>query len=133
MIENIFKNLLIAVFFLLILIFAKSVLEFSILSEELYKISYNLPLPIPISEIFLLPILVIILVAYFASFYLLFNFKKIGRNIFLFIFIFGIIVGLFMGPSISDPIDYLLEYLLAVCDGAILVFIYFSPLQDKFV
>ena len=130
MIENIFKNLLIAVFFLIILLSVKSIIGFSFLNEELYEISYNLPLPFP--DIYFFAILVIILVAYLISFYLLFNFKKIGRNIFLFIFISGILVGLFMGPSISDPIDYLLEYLLAVSDGAILVFIYFSPLKDKF-
>ena len=130
MLENIFKNLLIAQFLLLILIGVKVVFGFSLLSEELYLISYNLPSPIP--DIYLGTLFIIILIAYFAALYLLFNFKKIGRNIFLFLIIFGTLVSLFMGPSIADPIDYLLEYLLAVNDGAILVFIYFSPLKDKF-
>ena len=130
MLENIFKNLLIAQFLLLILIGVKVVFGFSLLSEELYLISYNLPSPIP--DIYLGALFIIILIAYFAALYLLFNFKKIGRNIFLFLIIFGALVNLFMGPSIADPIDYLLEYLLAVADGAILVFIYFSPLKDKF-
>ena len=130
MLENIFKNLLIAQFLLLILIGVKVVFGFSLLSEELYLISYNLPSPIP--DIYLGALFIIILIAYFAALYLLFNFKKIGRNIFLFLIIFGTLASLFMGPSIADPIDYLLEYLLAVNDGAILVFIYFSPLKDKF-
>ena len=130
MLENIFKNLLIAQFLLLILIGVKVVFGFSLLSEELYLISYNLPSPIP--DIYLGTLFIIILIAYFAALYLLFNFKKIGRNIFLFLIIFGTLSALFIGPTIADPIDYLLEYLLAVNDGAILVFIYFSPLKDKF-
>ena len=130
MLEKIFKNLLITQILLLILIGVKVMFEFTLLNEELYFISYNLPLPI--SDIYVGALFVIILIAFFTALYLLFNFKKIGRNIFLFLIIFGILVGLFMGPSISDPIDYLLEYLLAVSDGAILVFIYFSPLKDKF-
>ena len=130
MLENIFKNLLIAQFLLLILIGVKVVFGFSLLSEELYLISYNLPSPIP--DIYAGVLFIIILIVYFAALYLLFNFKKIGRNIFLFLIIFGTLSALFIGPTIADPIDYLLEYLLAVADGAILVFIFFSPLKDKF-
>ena len=130
MLENIFKNLLIAQILLLILIGVKVVFGFSLLSEELYLISYNLPLPIP--DIYAGVLFVIILIAFFTALYFLFNFKKIGRNIFLFLIIFGTLSALFIGPTIADPIDYLLEYLLAVGDGAILVFIYFSPLKDKF-
>ena len=126
MLEKIFKNLLIAQIFLLILIGVKVMFEFTLLNEELYLISYNLPLPI--SDIYVGALFVIILIAFFTALYLLFNFKKIGRNIFLFLIIFGTLAGFFMGPTIADPIDYLLEYLLAVADGAILVFIYFSPL-----
>ena len=130
MLEKIFKNLLIAQILLLILIGVKVMFEFTLLNEELYLISYNLPLPIP--DIYAGALFIIILIALFTALYLLFNFKKIGRNIFLFLIIFGALVGLFMGPLIADPIDYLLEYLSAVSDGAILVFIYFSPLKDKF-
>ena len=130
MLENIFKNLLIAQFLLLILIGVKIVFGFSLLNEELYLISYNLPSPI--LDIYAGFLFIIFLVIALTALYLLFNFKKIGRNIFLFLIIFGILFGLFMGPSISDPIDYLLEYLFAFADGAILVFIYFSPLKDKF-
>ena len=130
MLEKIFKNLLIAQIFLLILIGVKVMFEFTLLNEELYLISYNLPSPIP--DIYAGVLFIIFLGIALTAFYLLFNFKKIGRNIFLFLIIFGILFGLFMGPSISDPIDYLLEYLLAFADGAILVFIYFSPVKDKF-
>jgi len=130
MLEKIFKNLLILQILLLILISVKLMFEFTLLNEELYLISYNLPLPI--SDIYAGALFVIFLIAFFTALYFLFNFKKIGRNIFLFLIIFGTLVGLFMGPSIADSIDYLLEYLLAVNDGAILVFIYFSPLKDKF-
>ena len=130
MLEKIFKNLLIAQILLLILIGVKVMFEFTLLNEELYLISYNLPLPIP--DIFAGALFVIILIALFTALYLLFNFKKIGRNIFLFLIIFATLAGLFMGPTIVDPIEYSLGYLSAVADGAILVFIYFSPLKDKF-
>ena len=130
MLENIFKNLLIVQILLLILIGVKVIFGFTLLNEELYLISYNLTSPIP--GIYAGVLFVIFLVIALAALYLLFNFKKIGRNIFLFLIIFGILIGLFMGATITDPIDYLLNYLLAVADGAILVFIYFSPLKDKF-
>ena len=130
MLEKIFKNLLITQILLLILIGVKVMFEFTLLNEELYLISYNLPLPI--SDIYVGALFVIILIAFFTALYLLFNFKKIGRNIFLFLIIFGTLAHLFMGPTIVDPIEYSLEYLSAVADGAILVFIYFSPLKDKF-
>ena len=130
MLEKIFKNLLIAQILLLILIGVKVMFEFTLLNEELYLISYNLPLPI--SDIYAGALFVIILIAFFTALYLLFNFKKIGRNIFLFLIIFSTLALLFMGPTIADPIDYLLEYLSAVADGAIIVFMYFSPLKNKF-
>ena len=130
MLEKIFKNLLIAQIFLLILIGVKVMFEFTLLNEELYLISYNLPSPIP--DIYAGILFIIFLVIALVALYLLFNFKKIGRNIFLFLIIFSTLALLFMGPTIADPIDYLLEYLSAVSDGAILVFIYFSPLKDKF-
>jgi len=123
MLEKIFKNLL-------ILISVKLMFEFTLLNEELYLISYNLPLPI--SDIYAGALFVIFLIAFFTALYFLFNFKKIGRNIFLFLIIFGTLAGLFTGPTIADPIEYLLQYLLAVADGAILVFIFFSPLKNKF-
>ena len=96
MLEKIFKNLLILQILLLILISVKLMFEFTLLNEELYLISYNLPLPI--SDIYAGSLFVIILIAFFAALYLLFNFKKIGRNIFLFLIIFGALVNLFMGP-----------------------------------
>ena len=130
MLENIFKNLLIAQILLIILIGVKVVFGFTLLNEELYLISYNLPSPI--LDIYAGFLFIIFLVIALTALYLLFNFKKIGRNIFLFLIIFGTLVGLFMGPTIADPIDYLLEYLSAVADGAIIVFMYFSPLKNKF-
>ena len=77
-------------------------------------------------------IALITLVLYFVNLYLLYKFKKIGKQMYLFLFILGSILSLLMGINASDPIFYLLDGLGWACSGAILVFLYFTPIKKEF-
>ena len=81
MLEKIFKNLLIAQILLLILIGVKVMFEFTLLNEELYLISNNLPLPIP--DIFAGTLFVIIVIA-FSQLYICFLILKKLEEIFFY-------------------------------------------------
>ena len=77
-------------------------------------------------------IALIILVLYLVNLYLLYKFKSIGKQMYLFLFIIGSILSLLMGINAADPIFYLLDGFGWACSGAILVFLYFTPIKKEF-
>jgi uncharacterized membrane protein len=77
-------------------------------------------------------IAIIYLVIYFVNLYLLYKFKNVGKPIFLFLFIFSIILASFLGISASDPFLYIVDGLCWASSGAILVFLYFTPIKKEF-
>ena len=64
-------------------------------------------------------IAIIFLVFYLVNLYLLYKFKNIGKQMYLFLFILGSVLVLLMGINASDPIFYLLDGLGWTCSGAI--------------
>ena len=77
-------------------------------------------------------IALIILVLFLVNLYLLYKFKRIGKQMYLFLFIFASIFSLLMGTNAYDPIFYLIDGLGWACSGAILVFLYFTPIKKEF-
>ena len=77
-------------------------------------------------------IALIILVLFLVNLYLLYKFKSIGKQMYLFLFIIGSILSLLMGINAADPIFYLLDGFGWACSGAILVFLYFNPIKKEF-
>ena len=77
-------------------------------------------------------IALIILVLFLVNLYLLYKFKSIGKQMYLFLFIIGSILSLLMGINAADPIFYLLDGFGWACSGAILVFLYFTPIKKEF-
>ena len=77
-------------------------------------------------------IALIILVLFLVNLYLLYKFKSIGKQMYLFLFIIGSILSLLMGIYAADPIFYLLDGFGWACSGAILVFLYFTPIKKEF-
>ena len=63
---------------------------------------------------------------------MLYNFKKPGKQMFLYIFITSLILSLFGGPVASDPIFYIIDGLGMAVSGALLVMLYFTPISKKF-
>jgi len=77
-------------------------------------------------------IFLVILIVYLVNYYFLYNFKKIGKQIFVILFLISIILLLLTGSSAIDAKDYILDGLSWTLNGAILVFLYFTPIKKEF-
>lgn len=77
-------------------------------------------------------IFLLFFVLYLVNLYLLYKFKNIGKQMYLFLFILGSILVLLMGIGAYDPIFYLLDGVGWATSGAILVFLYFTPIKKEF-
>ena len=75
---------------------------------------------------------VIISVFYFISLYLLYKFKPFGKKLFVYVFIISTIFGFFTGALASNAFVINLAILIAALDGAIIAFLYFTPIKEKF-
>ena len=64
--------------------------------------------------------------------YLLYTFKKPGKQLFMIVFLASIVLTLFGGPVASDPIYYTLEGLGLAIVGALLIMLYYTPISKKF-
>ena len=73
------------------------------------------------------------LIIFYISIYLLYNFKPLGKQLYLANFIFVILLDLFGGPIALDEWVYVIDILTSALSGAILVLLYFSPLKKKFI
>lgn len=121
----IFKRLILASF----LIYLFFILSPFIISESL-KVTYFNNSVDPGNTFFLFVLIWII--ASLVNLYLLYNFKKPGKQMFLYIFIASLILSLFGGPVASDPIFYIIDGLGMAVSGALLVMLYFTPISKKF-
>ena len=72
------------------------------------------------------------IIAYCVSCYLLYNFKKFGKQLFLIVFILGYLISLLSGPIAFDQLTYVLDSLGTAINGALLVMLYFTPISKKF-
>ena len=72
------------------------------------------------------------LAIYLVNLYLLYKFKNIGKQMYLFLFIFISVFSLLMGINAYDPIFYVIDGLGWAISGAILVFLYFTPIKKEF-
>jgi len=80
----------------------------------------------------LLIVAAIWMLIYSINLYFLYNFKKNGKQMFLVLFILGVVLSLFGGPTASDPIMYTIDGLSWCTEAAILVFLYFTPIEKYF-
>ena len=121
----IFKRLVLASF----LIYLFFILSPFIISESL-KVTYFNNSVNPGDTFYLFVLIWII--ASLINLYLLYNFKKLGKQMFLYIFIASLILSLFGGPVASDPIFYIIDGLGMAVSGALLVMLYYTPISKKF-
>ena len=77
-------------------------------------------------------IAIIFLVFYLVNLYLLYKFKNIGKQIYLILFIVFTVLILLSPPVAMDPLLYALDGLAWANSGAILVFLYFTPIKKEF-
>ena len=72
------------------------------------------------------------LLIYLINLFLLYKFKSIGKQIYLILFIVFIVLNLLLPPSAMDSWLYALDGLGMANSGAILVFLYFTPIKKEF-
>ena len=121
--KTIFKRLILLDLLLIILVITTIFFE----SEEVFEFNETVPVPD-----FFLPIVAIWSLAYFVNLFLLYKFKSIGKQMYLFIYIIGFVLSLLAGPIASDPCAYALDAIEMSVVGAILVLLYFSPIKKEF-
>lgn len=77
-------------------------------------------------------IVILWLIAFTISSYMLYNFKKTGKQLYLIAIILGVIISLFSGSIAFDPISYLVDGLSWAFTGIILYILYFTPIKKEF-
>ena len=123
--KTIFKRLILVDLSLIILIIVavffetKEVADFNMYFENDYSNA-------------LLIIFGIGLLIYLINLFLLYKFKSIGKQIYLILFIVFMVLILLSPPSAMDPLLYVLDGLGMANSGAILVFLYFTPIKKEF-
>ena len=75
---------------------------------------------------------IIWILAFFFNTYLLYNFKKFGKQMYLYIFLASIVLSLIGGPVASDPLFYVLDGLAMSISGALLAMLYLTPISKNF-
>ena len=123
----IFKRVILLDLLLLILIFISAFFESELVTAFNESISQSNNM-----NDMLIVIALVFFLLYLVNLYLLYKFKNIGKQMYLFLFILGSILLLLMGIVASDPIILLLDGLGWANSGAILVFLYFTPIKKEF-
>ena len=132
-IEKIFKNFIIADLIVFVIFFVN---EFFYQSEEVSTISDQLSFGIFDSETGALlgfGFFVIMIILYLISLFLLYRFMNFGKPLFTFVIIAILLVSIFSGPIISTGLGSAIDWIETLIEGAILTFLYFSPIKDKFI
>ena len=130
--EKIFKNFIIADLIVFVIFFIN---EFFYKSEEVSTISDQLSFGIFDSETgaFLgFGFFVIMIILYLISLFLLYRFMSFGKPLYTFVIIAIILVSIFSGPTISTGLGGAIDWIETLIEGAILTFLYFTPIKDKF-
>jgi hypothetical protein len=129
--EKIFKNTIIINLALLIIAIISAFYQ----PDEVSQISDNLSGGILFSDELLIVggiIYLVYLVVSLVSLYLIYKLKPSGRKLYTICFVAGLIITLMSGPTIMGPLLIVLIDLNVAIEGAILVFLYFTPIKNNF-
>ena len=129
--EKIFKNTIIINLALLIIAIISAFYQ----PDEVSQISDNLSGGILFSDELLIVggiIYLVYLVVSLVSLYLIYKLKPSGRKLYTICFVAGLIITLMSGPIIMGPLLTALIDLNVAIEGAILVFLYFTPIKNNF-
>ena len=137
--EKIFKNTILLYFLsTVVFLIISFTLEKKFLGEELYLIDAEIDLfivPALEETIFILIWFLVALIAFtinILSLYFLYYFKPIGKKLYIYSLIVLFILFIFdKGDVISGPLQ-LMDYFGSLLEGAIICFLYFTPIKEKF-
>ena len=122
-IKEVFKRTIILDVILIVLVIFSLMFD----SEAITQFNNTYPLSNAISFL-----LVVYLIAYIINLYFLYTFKKIGKQMYLVLFIIGAMVVLISGSYASNAFTSFLDFFGSAITGAILVFLYFTPIKKEF-
>ena len=130
--EKIFKNLALAN--ILIVIFYFPLILFLDTDYGLSEEDTDLLLSDAILGIFI----IIWLVGYLYSNYLLYRFKPLGKKIFLPIILINFVIYVLlllmdMTSLSTSNLEVFIEWIMGFISGCLVIFIYFTPIKDKFL
>lgn len=131
--EKIFKNLalaniLITIVYLIFFIFFDTDYDVSEEDAELL-----------LSELIFGIIAMVYVIGFVYCHYLLYKFKPLGKKIFLPIILLNILIYaiLFVDEDLTSlttsNLDIFIEWITGLISGCLLIFIYFTPIKDKFI
>ena len=131
--EKVFKNLIIILLAVIVLATISAFYQ----SDAVSDFNENTPFGIfeRMGELGLLLgllIEVIISALYFISLFLLYRFKPFGKKLFVYVFIISTIIDFFTGALATNAFVFNLSMLVTALDGAIIAFLYFTPIKEKF-
>tara|TARA_B100000959_G_scaffold264299_1_gene304620 strand:+ start:84 stop:485 length:402 start_codon:yes stop_codon:yes gene_type:complete len=129
--KKIFKNTIIINLALLIMAAVSAFYQ----PDEVSQISDNLSGGILFSDESLIVggiIYLVYLVVSLVSLYLIYKLKPSGRKLYTICFVAGLLITLVSGPIIMGPLLTALIDLNVAIEGAILVFLYFTPIKNNF-
>ena len=131
--EKVFKNLIIILLALIVLVTISMFYQ----SDAIKDFNENATFGIfermgDLGLLLGLLIELIISVLYFISLFLLYRFKPFGKKLFVYVFIISTIIAFFTGALASNAFVINLAILIAALDGAIIAFLYFTPIKEKF-
>ena len=137
--DKIFKNtILLYVLSTVVFVVVSFTLEKNFLGEELYLIDSEIDLfIIPDLEetIFILILFLISLITFainIISLYFLYNFKPIGKKLYVYSLAVMFILFIFnKGDVLSGPLQSI-DYFGSLLEGIIICFLYFTPIKEKF-
>lgn len=130
--EKFFKKIILWYFFLLFLYFISTFYYQSSAVQEFNNINFPQWWNNDSDSILISIFMSIVFLVNLFSLYLLYNFKNNGKKIYIISFIILILMGFLTGPLAADPLTYVIEGLSATLNGALIVFLYFTPISKKF-
>ena len=122
-IKEFFKRTIILDVILIVLVIFSLMFD----SEAITQFNNTYPLSDAISFL-----LVVYLIAYIINLYFLYTFKKIGKQMYLVLFIIGAMFVLISGSYASNAFTNFFDFFASAITGAILVFLYFTPIKKEF-
>ena len=131
--KNTFKKLIWANVIILLIFIVKLIFyPYALAPDDLSKAMLLYEELLPLMDNFILILLLLTLIAFFVSLYLLYKFNDYGRQLFI---VSNIVLLLFVfsdGYIVFDSLDYFLDSISAAVIGFTIAITYFSNLSKEF-
>ena len=131
--EKIFKQIILIQIILLPILILLEI--FFPVPDEIYYLPYFDGALSNISDsatIFLGIIVIALLIMYWVSLFLIYFFNPAGRSIYIWIIVLGTLSLLLIGPVVSTALYTTIDTISSMLVGATIVFMFFTPIKEKF-